>query len=394
VLTGAGLVVVLAVGAQLVAARARLPAIVLLLPVGFVAGILTDDVHPDKLLGNVFPAFVALATGLILFESGTRLNARELRGGLRGVVSRLCVLGVLVPLVLATAAVAALFGYDTGVAAMIAAVLVVSGPTVVLPLLDHVRPVSRVRTVLSWEGILIDPIGALVAVAVFHAVSSGGGRARVDFQETRFVLDIVLGTAIGAAAGLALVPLLAWVNRFAPRHAVTTTFMAVIAVVVGSDLLQDDSGLMAATVMGIVIAHQRRIDFGEILLFDQTLVELLIGVLFVMLAASVSPSEIEPVLLPAIGLIAALALAVRPLIVVLATWRSGLPRRERLMVAGIAPRGIVAAATGSTFGLALAADGVPDAERILPVVFVVIFGTVVLYGVAAEPLATRLGLRR
>jgi len=204
----------------------------------------------------------------------------------------------------------------------------------------------------------------------------------------------VLGAAIGVAAGLVLVRLLAWVNRFAPRHAVTATFMAIIAVVVGSDLLQDDSGLMAATMMGIVVAHQRRIDFGEILLFDQTLVELLIGVLFILLAASVSPAEIEPVLLPAIGLIAALAFAVRPLIVALATWRSGLPRSERLMVAGVAPRGIVAAATGSTFGIALAADGVPDAERILPVVFVVIFGTVVLYGLAAEPLATRLGLRR
>lgn len=391
-LTGIGLVVVLAVAAQLVAARARIPAIVLLLPVGFVAGILTDDVHPDALLGGVFGPFVSLATGLILFESGTRLKAVELRGGVRRVVWRLVVLGTLAPLVIVTAAISLIFGYEANVAMMIAAVLVVSGPTVVLPLLEHVRPIPRVRAVLKWEGILVDPVGALVAVTVFHAVRAGGGSGRVDFHGLRFVQSLGLGTVVGVVAALALVALLGWVMRVAPDHAVVATFMVVIGAVVGADLLQDDAGLVAATVMGVVVAHRGRIDLSEVLLFDETLVQLLIGVLFVLLSASVSPGEIQPVLLPGLALIGVLALVVRPLLVAVASWRSALPLRERLLVACVAPRGIVAAATGSTFGIALAENGFPDAGRIVPVVFVVIFGTVVLYGLGAEPIARRLGL--
>src|SRR4051812_42531868 len=179
VLLGLGLVLVLAVSSQLLAARLRLPAIVLLLPAGFLAGIATSDVHPDRLLGALYQPFVSLAVGVVLFEAGLRLTVRDLAADVRGIVLRLVALGVLVTWICVAAAAALLFnGLGTGVPVMIGAILVVSGPTVVLPLLAFVRPNHAVRSLLMWEGVLVDPVGALLGVIVFHAVSSAatGGR--------------------------------------------------------------------------------------------------------------------------------------------------------------------------------------------------------------------------
>src|SRR3954452_11423630 len=171
ILLGLGLVVILGVASQLVARRLRLPAIVVLLPVGFLAGIATDYIHPDRLLRGLFQPFVSLAVGVILFEAGLRLSLRDVSPGARRTVERLVAIGVLVTWVGVTAAVALLFdGLGDLVPLLIGAVLVVSGPTVVLPLLAFVRPARDVRALLTWEGVLVDPVGALLGVVVFHAV--------------------------------------------------------------------------------------------------------------------------------------------------------------------------------------------------------------------------------
>ena len=188
-LAGLGLVVVLAVGSQLLARRARLPAIVVLLPVGFVAGIATDDVHPDVLLGDLYQPFVSVAVGVILFEAGLRLSFREVPPRVRRVVAPLIVVGVVVTWLGVALTVALLFDdIDRGVALLIGAILVVSGPTVVLPMLAFIRPPSEVRSLLKWEGVLVDPVGALLGVAVFHVVSSGArhlASARRDGAQPR-----------------------------------------------------------------------------------------------------------------------------------------------------------------------------------------------------------------
>jgi NhaP-type Na+/H+ or K+/H+ antiporter len=391
-LVGIGLVLVLAVASQLVAALVRIPSIVVLLPVGFIAGVVTRDVHPDLLLGRLLEPLVAIGVGLILFESGQRLRLTELEGGNRAVVLRLLVVGSLIPLLLVTPTVIALFGYDANVAAMIAAILLVSGPTVVMPLLAFVRPTPRLNAVLKWEAILIDPIGALIAVAVFGAVLTGGGQGRVVFHGVPLATSLAIGIACGVLAAVILVGLLRLTERMAPGLSVSVTLMVVVAAVVGPDLVRADAGLVAATVMGVIMAHQRLVDVSRVLVFEEELVQLLIGVLFILLAASVSAESLAGVLLPSLGLIAVLVVIVRPLIVVLATWRSTLSWRERALAAFVAPRGIVAAATASAFGLLLARDGIPQATKILPVVFVVIFGTVVLYGLASAPVARRLGV--
>jgi NhaP-type Na+/H+ or K+/H+ antiporter len=392
ILLGLGLVIVLAVGGQLVAGRLRTPAIVVLLPLGFLAGIATDDVHPDQLLGALYQPFVSIAVGVILFEAGLRLSFGGVSPDVRRLVARLIAVGVVVTWAGVTVATALLFdGLGDLVPLLIGAVLVVSGPTVVLPLLAFVRPAGQVRSLLLWEGVLIDPVGAILGVLVFNAVltSGAGGDA---WHPGEMLASVAVGLAVGGAGAATLWLLLGEIQRTAPRQAVPAVFMVVVAALVGADLLRDDSGFVATTLMGAVLANQRRIDVAPMLEFHATLVQLLVGTLFILIAASVTPSEVEAVLPEALVLVAVMALVIRPLAVALATWRSALTLRERAFVAWMAPRGIVAGATASAFGLGLAQANVAGADRILPIAFVVIFATVVLYGLTATPVARLLGV--
>jgi NhaP-type Na+/H+ or K+/H+ antiporter len=170
IFNGLGLTLVLAVGSQVLASRLRIPALIVLLPVGFVAGALSDDINPNNLLGSLFQPLVSLAVAVILFDSGVGLNLRRLQGSARRVVVRLIVIGVPVTLALAALVAAPLLGMSKGAAIMLGAILVVSGPTVVGPLLNFVRPTERVQRVLAWEGSLIDPVGGILGALVFDAV--------------------------------------------------------------------------------------------------------------------------------------------------------------------------------------------------------------------------------
>jgi NhaP-type Na+/H+ or K+/H+ antiporter len=388
ILLGLGLVLALAVAGQLVARLTRLPAIVVLLPVGFVAGIATDVVHPDRLLGDLFQPFVSIAVGVILFEAGLRLSFRAVAPSARRLVVHLITIGVLVTWLAVSAAAALLIGgLDTRVALLIGAVLVVSGPTVVLPLLSFVRPQREVRSLLTWEGVLVDPIGALLGVIVFHAAVSGEA-----WRPGAMLLSIAVGLLIAAVGVVLLRVLLAEAQRRAPRQAVPVTLAVVVGALVAADLVREDAGFVATTAMGMALANQRSIDVSLMLEFQQTLVQLLVGVLFILIAASVSPSDVEAVLPEALALVVVMVLVIRPAAVALSTWRSSLTTAERAFVAWVAPRGIVAGASAAAFGLQLSEQGIAGADRILPVVFVAIFGTVVLYGLTAVPVARRLGV--
>ncbi len=383
--------IVLALGCELVATRTRLPAIVLLLPVGFIAGAVTKDVRPAFLFGNTFQPLVSLGVGLILFEAGLRLRLDELQGGARRVVLRLIPIGVLMTLVGVTLGARLILGLGWGSSLMLSAILVVSGPTVVLPLLEFVRPTDRVRSTLKWEGVLVDPIGALLGVVVFTALKAhvaGGGA----FKPGEMVVSIVTGLAVGAIAAGVLWLLLGRLQGSVPKQSIAAALLTVVGAIVAADLIRGDSGFVAATTMGVVLANQRRLDVSRVLEFQGTVVQLLIGVLFVLISASVTPSSVGPLVAGGLGLIAVMVFVIRPLAIVLGTRGSVLGRPERVFMAWLAPRGIVAGATASAFGPELAKAGVSGAGKILPLAFMAIFGTVAVYGLTAAPLGRRLGL--
>ena len=392
ILIGLGLIVLLAVGSQVLASRLRIPALIVLLPVGFAAGALTSDVNPAKLLGPAFQPMVSLAVAVILYDAGLGLELRKLTGHPRRVVWRLIALGVPITIALATCMALVLLGMPEQAALMTGAILVVSGPTVVGPLLAFVRPSERVQRILAWEGSLIDPIGAILGAVIFHGIVAGT-RPGHGAQLGQFLASIAVG-AVGGAVGIALLFLLLRVLRLGEVLATTAQLASVIAVAAACDVLRDDTGLIAAIVMGLAAANLRGFDIPARRPFFETLVQLIIGLLFISISATVTPSSIRHLILPTLGLVAVLVLVARPLVAWAATLRTDLTRGERGFIGWMAPRGIIAAATASTFGPALSAAHVGGAQKILPVTFLVIVLTVTLYSLTAVPVARRLGVTR
>ena len=392
VLLGVGLILVLAVGSQVLASRLRIPALIILLPAGFTAGALTTDVNPDRLLGAAFQPLVSLAVAVILYDSGLALEWGKVRGRARRVVPRLVIWGVPVTMAFAAVLAGPLLGMSAGAAVMTGAILVVSGPTVVGPLLAFVRPSDRLQRILSWEGSLIDPVGGILGAVVFHAVlsSTDGG---ISHPLGRFVVSIGIGAA-GAAAGLAVLWLCLCKLDLDEVLATSAQLAAVVGVAAACDIVRDDAGLIAAILMGLAIANLRVFDVPTRRPFFETLVQLIIGVLFVCISATVTPASLHHLVLPTLGLVAVLVLVTRPLVAFLATIGTELTRGERAFIGWMAPRGIVAAATASTFGATLTAAHVGGAAKILPVTFLVIVATVAIYGLTAVPVARRLGVTR
>jgi NhaP-type Na+/H+ or K+/H+ antiporter len=392
ILTGVGLILALAVGSQVLASRLRIPAIIVLLPAGFVAGALTSDVNPQKLLGPAFEPLVSLSVAVILYDAGLSLDMRKLKGHTRKVVIRLIVLGVLITTALAASVAAPLLGMSRGAAVMLGIILVVSGPTVVGPLLSFVRPTERLQQVLIWEGSLIDPVGGILGALVFHGVVAST-RKGPGSQLAQFAGSVGVGVA-GGVIGTALLWLLLRKLRLGEVLGTTAQLAAVIAVAAACDVIREDTGLIAAIFMGLALANRRGFDIPSRRPFFETLVQLIIGVLFISISATVTPASLRHLLLPTLALVAVLVLVARPIVAFASTLRTDLTKGERAFIGWMAPRGIVAAATASTFAAGLVAKGIGGAGKILPATFVVIVATVTLYGLTAVPAARRLGVAR
>jgi NhaP-type Na+/H+ or K+/H+ antiporter len=391
VYVGIGLTLVLAVACQIAGARLRVPPIIILLPVGFIAGRLTSDIDPTKLLGPTFQPLVSLSVAVILYDAGMGLDLSKLIGHTRRIVTRLLVLGV--PLTWAVGALVAapLFGMSESTALMFGAILVVSGPTVVGPLLHFVRPTDRLRRVLSWEGSLIDPIGGLLGAVVFHAVTSGDGG--VVAQISDFIVSLAIG-GIGGVVGIGLLWLILTKLRLGEVLGTAAQLACVIGVAAACDLPREDTGLISAIMMGLAVANHRAFEAPTRQPFFEVLVQLIIGVLFISISATVSTQTLRDLLLPALGLTAALVFVARPLSAWVSSLGTSLNRGERAFVGWMDPRGIVAAATASTFAPSLVSKGLTGAEKVLPATFLIIVMTVTLYGLTAERVARILGVVR
>ncbi|MCI5074229.1 sodium:proton antiporter [Oricola sp.] len=379
------------IAAQWLAWRLRLPAIVLLLAAGFLAGPVTGFIVPARDFGDVYQPAIGLAVAIILFEGGLTLNFREIRETSKA-VRRIVILGG--PLTWIGAALAGRYvgGLEWPVAIILGALLVVTGPTVIMPLLRSAKLTARPASLLRWEAIVNDPIGALFAVIsleIFLALHGGHGADNL-------FLEIVAAFAFAVVAGVGVGQFFVWafVRGHVPEYLkAPVLFASVLALFSLSNLILEESGLLTVTVMGIRMANSRLASLTELRRFKETITVLLVSGLFVILTAALEWRVIEALDWRAVAFVVALLFVVRPAAIFVSTVGAGLTWQERLLTAWIAPRGIVAVAVASLFGALLTASQVPDGERMVAFTFAVVTATIFLHGFSLAPLARILGLR-
>jgi len=383
------LVVILAAGlaSQVLAARLRLPAIVVLVVVGLTLGPATGIIAiplPPETVSEI----VGLGVAVILFEGAMSLKVSELRTVGHG-VGRLTLLGP--PIAFALGTVAALFvgGFSVQTSLVLGAILVVTGPTVIIPLLRQANLKRNVASLLKWEGIVNDPIGVLLATIMFQIVSLSelGNGDLVRGFGLAIVMAIVLGGGVGWLVAKA------FQRGWIPTHLKSPALLALVLVVFTlANFVQDEAGLLVVTAMGVVMGNAALSDREALLSFKESLTVVLLSALFIIIPAELSLADIKLLDWRVVAFVLVLMFVVRPVTVLLVTIRSGVPRNERLLMAWIAPRGIVAAATAGVFGPAMVGAGFEDGRMLLPTVFFVILITVVVHSVTLRPFAGRLGL--
>jgi NhaP-type Na+/H+ or K+/H+ antiporter len=386
-LVGIGL---LSLISQWLAWRLRVPAILFLLISGLLLGPLTGVLNPDQLFGQLQFPFISLAVAVILFEGSLTLNAKEIRGH-GAVVRRLISWGVVIIWVVVACLAHWFIGIDWTLAFLFGAIMTVTGPTVIMPMLRTVRPSRAVANILRWEGILVDPLGAILAVLAFTIVIAS--QVTTDWIEVLILLlkmlgaGLVVGGGVGFIWGRALQRY--WIPQF--LHNVATLLM-VFATYALADLLAPESGLLAVTIMGVWLANIPRLHIGGLLDFKESLSILLISALFILLAARLDVEHLQAVGWPALVVMLGIQFIARPLKVAVCTLGSSLNWRERVILGWIGPRGIIAAALSAVFAQRLEAQAVAGADLLVPLSFVVICGTVILQSLTARPLAKALGV--
>lgn len=396
--------IALGVGAQWLASAARIPSILLLLTFGFAIGpgaalMLGEPIiDVDRLTGPILLPLVAVAVAIILYEGGLTLRFRDLKGTGR-TLTLLVSLGAFITGVVGAVAARFMLGFEPSLAILIGALLTVTGPTVIGPMLTHIRPAGAVGPILRWEGIVIDPIGAIGAVLVLEAILTGNPGEAFDEVAIAIIKTLVVGGGLGVVAAVLLTELIArfWI---AERLQNPVSLMLLVLSFTAANMVQAESGLLTATVMGIWMANQRRSDIRHILEFKENLTVLIISLLFIALASRIQVAQLQALNWWGLaGFVATLIFIARPLSVFASSVGSGLSLGERTFLCFMAPRGIVAAAVASVFALTLEqatdADGnalVENAAQLAPVTFGVIVGTVLFYGLTAPIAAKLLGV--
>lgn len=379
-------IAVAGVAAQWLAWRLRLPAIVLLFAVGLVVGPGLQILLPGPMFGNSVRPLVSLAVAIVVFEGGLALEFRELRAAGEGVL-RLTVLALPISFVLATVAAHFIGGMDWGIALLFGAITVVTGPTVVLPLLRHTRLERRAASFLKWEAIVNDPVGALLAAVVLSVL--------VARDHGAVAFDLFAGLTVSISLGVLAGFFVRWLftRDGAPEVLKTPILLALaLGVFATSNVVMDESGLAASTIFGITLANLRIPGLRELARFKEALVVMLVSALFVVLTASLDRNLLTQLSWPILLLTVAMVVLVRPTAIALATLSSDLSWRERMLAGWIAPRGIVAAAVAGVASTQLSMVGYSGAEKVMPAVFALIAATMVLHGFSLGPVARRLKL--
>ncbi|HZK01335.1 MAG TPA: sodium:proton antiporter [Anaerovoracaceae bacterium] len=383
-------IIVLGVAAQWLAWKLQISTVILFMLFGILAGPISGIIQPDLLFGDLLMPVVSLSVALILFEGGLTLNIRELRT-IGRTVNLLISVGMLTTWVITSIAAYYVLGFEVRVALLLGALLVVTGPTVIIPLLRQMRLLGKAGSILKWEGILIDPIGSLLALLVFQALFSVGTNNSLPEIIMNFFRSILTGGAIGFLLGYGLSLLLQ--KRYIPEHLQNpVSLMLVFASFVMSNMLQTESGLLAVTIMGITLANQRKADVKNIIQFKETLGLLVLSSVFVLLTARLSIQDLAGIGFKEVAFLIVLVFVARPISVFITTLGGTLKWQERVLLSFIAPRGVVAVAVSSVFALRLSESHPDQAADIVPVIFFVVIGTVLFYSILAQPLARYLKL--
>jgi NhaP-type Na+/H+ or K+/H+ antiporter len=399
-------IIILGILAQWVAWRFKIPAILPLILIGLLVGpiaaeFLSEDgakwIEPIwNGKKGLFPGeglyyFVSLAISVILFEGGLTLKREEIKN-VGPVITKLITLGSAITFFAAGILAHLIFGLSWEISFLFSGLIIVTGPTVITPILRNIPLKKDVSTVLKWEGILIDPIGALVAVLVFEFISVGGDSGYTKTALMEFGKIILFGTTFGFTFAHALAFVIN--KKFIPHYLLNVVSLStVLLVFVESEIFAHESGLLAVVVMGMVLGNGKLENIKELLYFKESLSILLISILFILLAANINIEDLLLIYNWKTALLFALVVfVVRPLAVFLSTSNSNLKLNEKLFISWVGPRGIVAAGIASLFGSKLIKQGVEGAEYITPLVFMIVLGTVLLNATTARMFAKIVGV--
>jgi NhaP-type Na+/H+ or K+/H+ antiporter len=375
---------------QWIAWRVKLPSILFLLLTGIFAGPVMGWLKPDELLGDLLTPVVSMAVAIILYEGSLTLKLSEIRGH-GAVVRNLVTVGVAITWFVATLAAHNILGWDLYLAALFGGIVTVSGPTVIMPLLRTIRPTRAVSSVLRWEGILVDPLGAILAVIVFDFIVVSQSAAGIGQVLQTLAIIVATGSLLGIAGGYAFGVVLRrhWVPDYLRDYLALASVLLVFGI---SEAIHAETGLLAVTVMGTWQANMRGLDLEDILDFKESLAMVLVAGLFILLAARIELDALVSLGAASIGILVFLQFVAGPARAFVSSIGSELNWRERLYLGWIFPRGIVAAAVSALFALRLEEMGYAGAGDLVPLVFTVIIGTVVIQGLTGRLVARALGI--
>lgn len=373
---------------QWLAWKVQLPAILFLLLTGIVLGPVTGLLQPDKLLGHLLFPIVNISAAIILFEGSLTLNLRQIKT-LKNVIRNLLSIGVLITIILTVSVSHFVLGLHWSISALLGAITSVTGPTVITPMLRTIRPNSNISEVLRFEGIMVDPIGVIMAILVLGVISSYHGQQSymavgIELIELLFIagcVGLLLGYGLGHALRRHIIP------DYLNNIAVLTLVVSAYAI---ANLVDEGSGLLTVTIMGITLANMSQLYIKDIIGFKESLSLLLISGLFILLSARLELTSLQEVLLPSLILLACLQFVIRPIVVFCCTRQSTLTWQEKFMVSWIAPRGIIAAAVAALFAIRLKQIGITQTHFLVPVTFIIIIGTVVFQCLTSGWLARQL----
>ena len=399
-------IIILGILAQWFAWKFKIPAILPLILIGLLVGpiaaaYLSDDgakwIEPiwngtkGLFPGDSLYYFVSLAISIILFEGGLTLKRSEIKN-VGPVITKLITLGSTVTFFGAGIVAHLTFNLSWELSFLFSGLIIVTGPTVITPILRNIPLKKDISTVLKWEGILIDPIGALVAVLVFEFISVGGGGGFTKTALMEFGKILLFGTSFGFTFAHALA--FAINKKLIPHYLLNVVSLsAVLLVFVLSEMFAHESGLLAVVVMGMVLGNGKLNNLKELLYFKESLSILLISMLFILLSANINIEDLMLLYTWKTGaLFAIVVFIIRPLAVFLSTHKSDLKLNEKLFISWVGPRGIVAAGIASLFGSKLIKQGVEGAEYITPLVFMIVLGTVLLNATTARMFAKMVGV--